>query len=114
MMLANPLALVVALVVFGVALSGLFPLVAILSRDLQPLRGMPLQTLDISGTPVVSLDPLYGLPLRELVAAGFRKLPADLLLRCPALESVTVSDGTELSRKDVRWPAGVKRIVVGQ
>jgi len=79
-------------------------------RDLQPLRGMPLRTLDISGTPLATFDPIYGLPLRELEAEGFRKLPADLFARCPALETVTVSAGTELSRQNATWPAAVRMI----
>jgi len=83
-------------------------------RDLQPLRGMSLQALDISGTPVANFEPIYGLPLRKLDAEGFRKLPADLFARCPSLETVTVSAGTELSRKDARWPAGVRKVVMGQ
>jgi serine/threonine-protein kinase len=81
-------------------------------RDLQPLRGMPLQTLDLSGAPVVAFEALYGMPLRELRAYGLRKLPADLLARCPAMEVVQISPGTELSRKDATWPAGV-RVVRG-
>jgi tRNA A-37 threonylcarbamoyl transferase component Bud32/tetratricopeptide (TPR) repeat protein len=79
-------------------------------RDLQPLRGMPLRALDISGAPVATFDPVYGLPLRELDAEGFRKLPADLFARCPALETVTVSAGTELSRQGATWPAAVRVI----
>ena len=79
-------------------------------RDLQPLRGMPLRTLDISGTPVATFDPIYGLPLRELAAEGFRKLPADLFARCPTLETVTISAGTELSRQGATWPAAVRVI----
>ena len=81
-------------------------------RDLQPLRGLPLQALDISGADVTNFEPIYGLPLRELRAEGFRKLPADLFARCPTLERVTVSPGTELSRKEARWPAGVKKEVM--
>ncbi|MEI8242505.1 MAG: serine/threonine-protein kinase [bacterium] len=83
-------------------------------RDLQPIKGMPLQTLDISNTPVVTFDPVYTLPLRELRAGGFRKIPADLFARCPALEVITVSPGTELSRKDAAWPKGVRKVVEGQ
>ncbi len=84
-------------------------------RDLQPLRGMPLQALNISGTglPLTSFEPIYGLPLHELDAEGFQKMPADLFVRCLLLETVTVSAGTELSRKDARWPAGV-RVVRGK
>ncbi len=76
-------------------------------RDLQPIRGMPLQTLDLSGTPVATFDPLSGLPLRELTVEGFRKLPANLFALCPALETVIVTPGTELSRQDAVWPASV-------
>jgi hypothetical protein len=83
-------------------------------RDLQPLKGMPLEALDISRAPVSNFEPLYGTPLRTLGAEGFRKLPADLLLRCPALEEVRVSPGTELSRKDARWPENVRKTVMGQ
>jgi tetratricopeptide (TPR) repeat protein len=83
-------------------------------RDLQPIKGMPLQALDISDTPVVTFDPVYTLPLRELRAEGFRKIPADIFVRCPALETITVSPGTELSRKDAAWPKGVRKVVVGQ
>ncbi len=79
-------------------------------RDLQPLRGMPLRRLDISNTPVATFEPLYALPLRELDAEGFKKLPADLFARCPTLETVVISAGTELSRQNATWPASVRVI----
>lgn len=107
--------------VTGAAASDLVPLaglpLAVLDlhgtavRDLQSLKGMPLRQLDLSGTAVSSWEPIYGLPLRELRVGGFRKLPADLFARCPTLECVVVSPGTELSRKDAKWPAGVRKVV---
>ena len=46
-------------------------------RDLTPLKGMPLTSLILRGTPVVDLSPLKGMPLTSLrleLCRGMRDL----------------------------------------
>ena len=72
-------------------------------RDLGPLTGVPLQTLDLSRTAITDLTPLSGAPLRELNLEGCVDL-TDLrpLLTMRQLESAVIP----LQCKDIEYLRG--------
>ena len=69
-------------------------------RDLAPLRGMPLQTLNLSRTAVADLEPLVESPLRELNLEGCANL-GDLkpLMKIATLESLLLP----MQSKDIEF-----------